>query len=64
MHTQYTLVILPESQKYMSEEWFKKETYLMQGHNGQVHFDSCYFIPSKRIKEFNKKLKILKLSNL
>jgi len=50
----YILVQWPESQHYMTFEWFAKEAYLCISNGEQEYFDSAYFIPSKYIQDGDK----------
>tara|TARA_Y100001938_G_C7851951_1_gene311250 strand:- start:62 stop:433 length:372 start_codon:yes stop_codon:yes gene_type:complete len=44
----YILILWPEVQEYMEEEWFNKEAILYQAiRDEQEHLDSAYFIPEK-----------------
>jgi hypothetical protein len=46
----YILILWPEVQEYMEEEWFNKEAVLYQAiRDEQEHLDSAYFIPENRI---------------
>jgi len=49
----FVLVLWPEVQELMRFPWFRKECYLMQGFPDQVHYDSSYFVPKKRIEEID-----------
>tara|TARA_R100000808_G_C2065591_1_gene95181 strand:- start:406 stop:558 length:153 start_codon:yes stop_codon:yes gene_type:complete len=47
----YILILWPEVQDYMEEEWFNKEAILYQAmRDEQEHLDSAYFIPENRFK--------------
>ncbi len=39
--------------------WFDRECYLMQGWEGQDHYDSSYFVPKKRIDELGAEIRRL-----
>lgn len=51
----YKLVEFPESQQYMDESWFRQECFLHNAFDDQVYLDSAYFIPLKRILEYENK---------
>ena len=44
----YELVLWPDSQEYMEEDWFNKEAILSLGNEDEVG-SSAYFIPVKYI---------------
>ncbi|MBO9681965.1 MAG: hypothetical protein J7502_04750 [Flavisolibacter sp.] len=48
----FMLVIWPESQIYMDEEWFQEEAILALGIENSVGC-AAYFIPLKRIIDFD-----------
>lgn len=50
----YTLVEWPESQEYMDEEWFGEEAVLDTDCTASLS-GSSYFIPTRRLKEFEDK---------
>jgi hypothetical protein len=50
MKGEYVLVVWPFVQELMEYPWFRTECYLMQGLEGQDHYDSSYFVPKMRIQ--------------
>ena len=53
----YTLVLFPEVQEYMEEEWFTKEAILYQTINEEQDYESsAYFIPTKYITSVEEKM--------
>ena len=51
-NTSYNLIMWPESQNFMEEEWFENEAILALG-NEDITGSSAYFIPTHRLKNDN-----------
>ena len=49
-NTSYNLIMWPESQNFMEEEWFEDEAILALG-NEDMTGSSAYFIPTHRLKK-------------
>ena len=47
----YKLVVFPDVQQYMEEDWFRTESFLAESMEEESHVDSAYFIPLKYIKK-------------
>jgi len=45
----YVLVRFPLVQELMAHDWFHKECFLYQAHDGQEYLSSAYFVPISRI---------------
>ena len=50
-NTSYDLIMWPESQKFMEEEWFEDEAILALG-NEDITGSGAYFIPTYRLKKW------------
>ena len=50
--TSYNLIMWPESQNFMEEEWFEDEAILALG-SEDITGSSAYFIPTHRLKNDN-----------
>lgn len=52
----YKLILFPEIQTFMDEDWFLEEAILAESDGNQQWIgDSAYFIPNKRIEEYKLK---------
>ncbi len=49
-NTSYNLIMWPESQNFMEEEWFEDEAILALG-NEDMTGSSAYFIPTHKLKK-------------